>query len=314
MPARTQRNQGSSKVPGRLRIVTDFDGVWTDVNGQAEAVDRHREEGLRDLSGWPGKRIRSLLEEVERAVRQSPHEYGWASNGRISAFADEDPFLFHNALLSAVDRLAAQSHPGCLALQRDLAAQGLADLNALGSRLFMEASQGYLSRCGHAFRPEAGEVLTEMLELGEVIFCTNFTTEAVAHSWARLGFFVDGPQATPGLAIRGLARKQELTADPPRQVSFGARQVAVDRGHYRQALLEERPDVVIGDVFSLDLALPLLLRSEHPDFLDLSSLLVQASYTPAWSLALCANPTLAGLCRCHDLPATLALLRQRTCG
>jgi hypothetical protein len=58
--------------------------------------------------------------------------------------------------------------------------------------------------------------------------------------------------------------------------------VDTDRPGYREVLLEEKPNMVVGDVFSLDLALPLALVRERL-LGDTRLVMRQRDYTPQWS-------------------------------
>ena len=279
----------------RPRILVDFDGVWTTVDGQAAAVDAARARRLAELSGLPPESIARCEDAVATALAAEPLRHGWRQGGRITAYADEDPFLRHNALTNGIAILAAAGQPDCVAARDALAARGHEDLGALGSAIFLEASHAYLDDHGHDLLPDAPAVLRSLLAVADVVFCTNFTTGAVARSWVPRGFVFEGPDATPGLTLRGEAQKQTLTADPERTVAFGDRPVAVDRAHYRAVLEAARPDVVVGDVFSLDLALPLALAADgHPTCRPLC-LLARTRFTPAWSLGLAQGGALPNL-------------------
>jgi hypothetical protein len=279
----------------RPKVLVDFDGVWTTVDGQAAAVDAARGQGLAAASGLPLDVVLRCCEAVSEAINAEPLQHGWRLDGRITAYADEDPFLRHNATSSGIGILAERGHAGCRELQQALAAHGHADLSALGSTIFMDASHAYLADHGHDLLPSAPAVLRALLEIADVVFCTNFTPDAVARSWVPRGFTFAGPDATPGLTLRGEARKQVLTNDPARLLPFGERPVSVDRSFYRAALEAEAPDVVVGDVFSLDLALPLTMRADdHPTCRPLC-LLARTRFTPTWSLGMAGGGDVPGL-------------------
>jgi hypothetical protein len=174
----------------------------------------------------------------------------------------------------------------------------------------MDASHAYLDDHGHDLLPSATAVLAALLEVADVVFCTNFTPDAVARSWVPRGFSFSGPDATPGLSLRGEARKQVLTGDPKRTLPFGERPVAVDRSHYRAALEAEAPDVVVGDVFSLDLALPLTMRADgHPSCHPLC-LLARTRFTPAWSLGMARGGNVPGLRMLETLDDLVPLVQE----
>ncbi len=297
----------------RPKVLVDFDGVWTTVDGQAAAVDAARGVKLAGASGVPLADVLACCDAVSEAIAAEPLQHGWRLDGRITAYADEDPFLRHNATASGIGILAERGHAGCRALQQALAARGHGDLSALGSAIFMEASHAYLADHGHDLLPTAPAVLRALLEVADVVFCTNFTPDAVARSWVPRGFGFTGPGATPGLTLRGEARKQVLTADPARTLPFGERPVAVDRSFYRAALEAEAPDVVVGDVFSLDLALPLTMRADgHPACRPLC-LLARTRFSPAWSLGMARGGGVPGLRMLEALDDLVPLVKELAC-
>jgi hypothetical protein len=75
-----------------------------------------------------------------------------------------------------------------------------------------------------------------------------------------------------------------VLGDVPRHFDVGGYRVATDRPHYEQILVDERPDVIVGDVFSLDLALPLELVRRNPAAFGSPRIVLRVRpYTPAWS-------------------------------
>jgi len=285
--ADTARGAAGAIPLRRPTILVDFDGVWTDMRGQAEAVVTGARQRLATLGRIEPKAVDDALERARSLVRSAPPEHGWRVNGRITAYADEDPFLFHNATMAAGDKLAASGDPALMSLREAVRAEGHADLSAFGSAVFSDASHAFLADHGHDLLPGALEALGSLSEVADIVICTNFASEAVASTWLRHGvrFGTEGR-----LRLRGGARKQELTADPERSVSFGGRSIFVDRSFYRRTLIEEAPDAVVGDVFSLDLGLPLLLRQELPQFRNLQCVLARTPFSCAWSLGIVQEP------------------------
>lgn len=287
----------------------DFDGVWTDVSGQANAVDQAREKTLAEISGWSQGDILACLNDVRQSINANPLEHGWRNGDRLTAYADEDPFLMNNALITGIGALAARGDARCHELLTGLEARGHHDLVELGSQIFLNASRAYLSKAGHDLREGAVEALRSLLGLADVVFCTNFEATAVASTWAAHGFSFGTSPGQRDLGLRGNARKQSLTADPPRHEDFGGRPVALDRGYYFDALQEERPDVVVGDVFSLDLALPVWLRRHDSRFVQTICCLCRTPHTPRWSMELCQQSGYAGL-YAIDSPLDLVRIAQ----
>lgn len=271
----------------RIKVVMDFDGVWTDMQGQAAAVVQGAEERLGALVGLAAQEVRDLLAPAREHVQQNAHLHGWRMDGRVTAYADEDPYLMHNATMAAIDELAAAGQGSCQRLRDALVAAGWPSANAFGSDLFSQASHAYLADHGHDLKPEACDVLRALLEMADVVVCTNFASEAVERTWNLHGVACAAP-GQAGLRIRGGARKQVLTADPRREWMLGGRPVAVDRGHYRTAIQEEQPDWIVGDVLSLDLALPLVLNHDAGKPL-IRAALMRTPYSSPWALHLAAN-------------------------
>jgi hypothetical protein len=58
--------------------------------------------------------------------------------------------------------------------------------------------------------------------------------------------------------------------------------VNLRRKNYHKILLQEKPDYVIGDVFSLDLALPLYLRMHDKRLKNLKVIQKVQNHTPDW--------------------------------
>ncbi len=90
--------------------------------------------------------------------------------------------------------------------------------------------------------------------------------------------------------MRGNAHKFRL-GDNPQPVDFGDRQVDADRPYYADILRKERPQAVVGDVFSLDLALPFdMARREPMIYEDMQVYLRVRPYTPQWAVDSVLNP------------------------
>ena len=69
---------------------------------------------------------------------------------------------------------------------------------------------------------------------------------------------------TTDKTLRGGARKFVLDPGASAELFVGPLRVETARRDYLMILREELPDAVVGDVFSLDLSLPLRLRREDP--------------------------------------------------
>jgi FMN phosphatase YigB (HAD superfamily) len=241
-----------------VALVLDFDGTMTD----AEAEGRPFRDGyLEDLALLVGRApddasVRKIADEVEAELLAAPSTTPFMWMGRPVAPATVDPYLrmvpiahrildHHNAILDADDR-------GRL----------------LGSVLY---KYNYAKTLGHpVFRPGAGEML-KALAGSRTWIVTNSDTHAVAGKIAALD------REAPGVAwltsrVRGFARKFDVddgwTGAPGEMIIPGLnRTVLLRRRSYfeiLQKVVEEAEStfeelVVVGDIFELDLAMPLAL-------------------------------------------------------
>lgn len=252
-----------------MKILSDFDGVWTDQAEEAAAIRARFDARLSELAG---ANVSSELDALLVAIRQRPDEYGWAPEGRIVAYVDEDPLLATSALALKLDRVGGP-------LRDAIARGGFESATAFANRCFLDAMAQFRER--HAAEVVAGslETLRELAALGaEVVIVSNSPPDKIAHWFARAGVAVDGPDAL--LRVRGNAQKWH-TASAACEVLAG-RALYVDRPKYRQVLEEERADLVIGDVYTLDLALPAKLRREHARGAPRTLVLRRHAHTPEW--------------------------------
>lgn len=256
-------------------LVLDFDGTMTD----AEAEGRPFTEGyLEDLCTLVGRgvgdaEILAIADEVEAELSTSPasHPYRWM--GRAVAPATVDPYLrivpIANRVLDKFGVLTGDDRS-----------------RLLTGVLFKYNYQKTLGR--PVFRANAGHVLRE-LGGSPTWIVTNSDTHAVASKIAALD------RETPGVAwltsrVRGYARKFEVDD----AWSQAAAELAIP-GLDRPVLLRRRPYhstlasvleeanatfedlVVCGDIFELDLAMPLSLGARVG--------LVASPRTPAYERA-----------------------------
>ena len=255
-----------------MRVMSDFDGVFTDPAGEAEAVGARQLEVLTEVLG---DEAADLVQSVRDEVRRNPMENGWISEGLLSCYADEDPYVFHNAVSAKVfGREGAHVSK--------LKEAGFDNHDALSMRCFEQGTSRYRDQNETHLLDEAVEALQAMLDEGwNVTIVSNSSTDRVARILSDLGV---GHDRVP---LRGGAKKFVVTAERHEVDEFGTygeRKVRLRRGHYFDILQDEKPDAVIGDVLSLDLALPAHLRSRDGWAKDMKVHLKRNAYTPAWSL------------------------------
>ncbi|HEY5952263.1 MAG TPA: hypothetical protein VIV40_42490 [Kofleriaceae bacterium] len=241
-----------------VALVLDFDGTMTD----AEAEGRPFRDGyLEDLALLVGlatddPSIRAIADQVEAELAASPSSHPFMWMGRAVAPATVDPYL---RMVPIAHRIldVHEAFPGAEDRGR-----------LLGSVLY---KYNYAKTLGHpVFRPGAGAMLKNLSDTRTWIV-TNSDTHAVAGKIAALD------REAPGVAwltsrVRGFARKFDVddgwTGAPGEMVIPGLdRTVLLRRRSYfelLQQVVEEAGSsfeelVVVGDIFELDLAMPLAL-------------------------------------------------------
>jgi hypothetical protein len=239
-------------------LVLDFDGTMTD----AEAEGRPFRDGyLDDLCSLVGRaaqdaEIYEIADAVEAELALDPASHPFLWMGRAVAPATVDPYLRMVPIAHRIlDRFGAIP-----------SAQDRARL--LGGVLYR---YNYAKTLGHpVFRPGAGDVLRALAGTHAWIV-TNSDTHAVAGKVAALD------REAPGVAwltsrVRGHARKFDVddawTGAPGELAVPGLERPVLLRRRSYHDILREILDgagagfedlVVIGDIFELDLALPLAL-------------------------------------------------------
>ncbi len=245
-------------MPAPRVLVLDFDGTMTD----AEAEGRPFRDGyLEDLCTLVGKKpgdaeVTAIADGVEDDLARAPGAHAFTWMGRLVAPATVDPYLRMVPIAHAIlDQFGA--FPGAVDRGR-----------LLGSILY---KYNYAKTLGHpVFRAGAGEVLRALGGTPTWIV-TNSDTHAVAGKVAALD------HVTPGVAwltsrVRGMARKFDVddawTGVAAELAVPGLDRPVLLRRHayfeILQAVLSDAGGAwtdltVIGDIFELDLALPLAL-------------------------------------------------------
>jgi len=276
-------------------LVLDFDGTMTD----AEAEGRPFRDGyLDDLCALVGRpagdaEVIGIAEEVEAELARSPEDHPFLWMGRAVAPATVDPYLrmvpIAHRILDWFDAMPGATDRGRL----------------LGNVLY---KYNYAKTLGHpVFRDGAGEALRALAHTDAWIV-TNSDTHAVAAKVAALD------RVSPGVAwltsrVCGHARKFDVddTWDgAPAELALPglARPVLLRRRNYHAILrtildgarAEVADLVVIGDIFELDLAMPLALGARVG--------LVASPQTPAYERAfVAAHPRGRVIEDLRDIPA-----------
>ncbi|MBW2455679.1 MAG: HAD family hydrolase [Deltaproteobacteria bacterium] len=234
-------------------VVLDFDGTFTDAEAEAAGFIEAFKADVFDLLGRDATLAWQREEDVLRA---NPSEYGWSNDGVIAAPANADPYLRVTVL-----------------------AQNLCDIFGIlrNEATRTEVLEALYRKCygltESVPRPDAKDVLEALLDRGLPIYVvTNSRTDTVQAK-------IDGlsPRGGESLTVIGNARKFVMDTAPRDEIYDGLedlavpgltrRKVALKRGHYYDALRRCWQDtgttaaetLVCGDIFELDLALPLTL-------------------------------------------------------
>lgn len=267
-----------------MKLVTDFDGVWTLPDDEAAAQGAWMDRTLAEWAGDSGRdAVASWIAAARRAAASEPARYGWAPGGRISAYGDEDPFAFHSGFLHYL-ALQKGRDPLADAVIRAIEAHGF-DVESFGGHAHRQGVEEVARVRGPGILRDAAESGLRMLAGGmDVVVVSNSGTDKLARWFQHAGVpAVVHPERRAGaLRLRGAAMKFVLDPERRAPLALGALSFETARPSYETVLREEQPDAVVGDVFSLDLALPLALRRAEPVFRAMRLFWLRRPYTPQW--------------------------------
>jgi hypothetical protein len=276
-----------------VALVLDFDGTMTDAEAEGRPFREGYLEDLALLTGASLADVTAIADEVEDELAKAPASHPFLWMGRPVAPATVDPYLrmvpVAHRILDRYDAVPSHTDRGRL----------------LGSILY---KYNYAKTLGHpVFRPGAGEMLAKLGGTPTWIV-TNSDTHAVAGKVAALD------REAPGVAwltsrVRGFARKFDVDdawLGAPSELTIPGleRNVLLRRRAYYEILADVVKEagssfnelVVVGDIFELDLALPLSLGARVG--------LVTSSRTPAYERAfVTAHPRAALIEDLSQIPA-----------
>lgn len=272
-----------------MRIVMDFDGVFTDPTVEGEICSKNFRDkitslNLKEVDLHSEAKVDSWLGELRARQASFPFDYGWRSEGRVSAFTFEDPFIRNIGLADFLDAEVAKGDA-----RAKLVLQSLKKTEKIAS--FGELSTWAFHQLNVKKRPdpETKKWIETIVDQGhEVFIVSNSATDKISEF---LGQAQYSEKSRP--QIRGGAKKFSL-GNRPQLISLGKvgnQEVSVDtdRPFYEAALKEVEPDAIVGDVFCLDLALPIRLKREGKLKLKAGIFYKQRDYTPSPMLELIAG-------------------------
>jgi hypothetical protein len=243
---------------GMKALVLDFDGTMTDAEAEGGPF---RAGYLEDLCALVGRKagdeeVLAIAQAVDDELAAAPHAHPFLWMGNAVAPATVDPYLrmvpIANRVFDAFGAMPSAEDRGRLC----------------GTVLY---KYNYAKTLGRpVFRPGAGECLQRMLER-PVFVVTNSDTHAVASKIASLDRDHAGV-ARLTARVHGFARKFDLEpewdgAPAELRVPGLERPVLLRRRTYHDMLVKVLEEAkasfaeltVVGDIFELDLALPLAM-------------------------------------------------------
>ncbi len=260
-------------------LVLDFDGTMTDAEVEGVPFRLGYLEDVSLLCGLRLEEVLTLAEAFEVEVDDNAHAYGWDFEGRIVAPASVDPYL----RMMPVARMIFD-HTQTLMDPRDRN-------RLLGAVLYKYNYQ----KTQDAFRPGALDVL-QSLKATPLRVVTQSPTDLVREKLRRFGARADGSCALDWLLprVHGSVKKYQLDdtfTDVPEAMTLPglARPVWLRRVDYHRMLAALLHDegcgwddlVVVGDIFELDLSLPLALGARVG--------LLANAFTPEYEMAFLAD-------------------------
>ena len=267
-----------------MKLLSDFDGVWTYPDAEGAAHGAELDDALLTVAGERDHdAVLAWIAAARAAVRAEPARWGWSVAGRVSAFADEDPFTEHGALLHYLDAQRARD-PIAAQLVAAIEQRGMT-LDAFGGAAHVRGVQAVEMRRGPGITVAAAEAGRALLAAGvEVVVVSNSGTDKLQRwfAHARVPACVHPERAEHALRLRGSARKFVLAPGAGERITIGGLSVDVARPDYARVLAEEAPDAVVGDVFSIDLALPLALKRRDPAWRRVRLFWLVHPYTPEY--------------------------------
>jgi hypothetical protein len=277
-----------------VKLISDFDGVWTNQEVEADYVWNYIVTSIASLSGDTPQVINDLLTESKKEMDSTPYEYGWFNNGKISAYYQEDPFGDNNAIFDYISRAASKrsySHfKQELARIKDaIEKKGKMSLAEFSNDCFMKSTTQF--KLEGKLKPveSAGTLVKKLNSAGvEIVIASNSKTEKIEHLFRKAGQTVTNEKSIIRGRLHAIGDAQKFVIDNsftelPEYYKITSRfKINLHRKNYFKILLAEKPDYVIGDVFSLDLALPLYLRLNDSRFSNMKVIQRLHKHTPVW--------------------------------
>ncbi len=277
-----------------MKLVSDLDGVWTDQDKEARFVGQYIVKKLSEMTNFTADELKELIEGCRKEMDKTPYEYGWFYNGHISAYYHEDPFGDNNAIFNYIHRAGNRNSFSVFRqnlndIKKAVIEKGFESVEKFSNSCFAEATKIFKESGKLAPHPNGKLALDKVLKKGvQVVVVSNSSTQKIEHLFHKMGkqptnerSFKPGPVHARGNAMKFVINPDfNLTPDILKTEKHY--DVNLRRQSYFEVLLDEAPDYVLGDVFSLDISLPLYLRLNDERFSKLKLIQIVHKYTPDW--------------------------------
>lgn len=290
-----------------VKLVSDFDGVWTIQEIEAEYVWKYIIDSISSLTGDTKETTEELLNGCRKEMDREPYEFGWFNNGSIAAYYQEDPFGDNNAIFDFINRAASTrsfSHfkQEIAKIKEAIVAKKKMTLADFSNDCFVKSTTQF--KLDGKLKPveTAGEIVKRLNSIGvEIVIASNSKTEKIEHLFRKAGQIVTNERAIKRGRLHAIGDAKKFVIDSsytelPEFIEISGKFKAnLRRKNYHKILLREKPDYVLGDVFSLDLALPLYMRLNDGRLNNLKVILKVQKHTPGWVKEFLSKEELKGI-------------------
>ena len=271
----------------RINLISDFDGIWTNQNIEADYVWDYIINTLTELTGFDSVRVQKILDECKVEMNKEAHRYGWFNTGNIAAYYKEDPFGDNNAIFDYINKSVDSTTD--LKKLKEVILDKFPSLAEFSQDCFVNSTTKF-KEDGKLIPVDTMKKVVDKLNSNgvKIIVVSNSKTEKIKYLFAKADIEVTDEDSSDrgGVHAIGDARKYIIDSDYsvlPEYLKINSEyKIPLRRSNYHKILQGEKPDYVIGDVFSLDLALPLYLRMNDNSFSNLKVIQRVQPYTPDW--------------------------------
>jgi FMN phosphatase YigB (HAD superfamily) len=275
----------------RIKLISDFDGIWTNQEEEAKYMQIFILNILAGITGNDKREIETIINSINEEMNKGPHLYGWRYRGETPAFYGEDPFGDNNAFFDFIEQNYTNKkiYTNLQEIRRKILDTGFESLEQFSNYCFTESTTMFKEEGKLEPHTKAKETISKLMEKGvELVVASNSSTDKLEYLFGKLGHKMNEkiPDSHGEIRARGNSMKFAIdrgyTELPPLLEVTSNYKIPLRRKFYHQLLKEEKPDFVVGDVFSLDIALPLYLSLNDENFKGLKIIQKIQKYTPEW--------------------------------